>query len=262
MNARRLATRRGLTVFWVGLLAGLLGAGTGMARGQTPPGGAASGSEARDWIAKILSARPETGFTNRGVLKHHDPAAGNTSVALTCTTIPGSGQWRVIYQAGDTVLTVVHADGGGNRYTLRQGKETARDVSGAGTAEAFAGSDFAIGDLGLEFLHWPGQKLVRKEFHRNCSCVVLESSQTQPAPGAATVGYARVVAWFDEESLGVVEAEAYDAAGNEIRNFYPKDLQKVNGAYQVGTLVMKNPQTGSRTVMEFNLDGPDASPEK
>ena len=45
----------------------------------------------------------------------------------------------------------------------------------------FAGSDFWIADLGLEFFHWPEQKVLKKEFRRNCSCVVLESTNPNPA---------------------------------------------------------------------------------
>ena len=40
----------------------------------------------------------------------------------------------------------------------------------------FAGSDFwALADLGLEFLYWPEQRLIKKEIRRGQSCDVLES---------------------------------------------------------------------------------------
>jgi len=56
-------------------------------------------------------------------------------------------------------------------------------------------SDFWIADFGLEFLFWPEQKILKKEFHNNCACVVLESTN----PSSRTNGYARVVSWIDEE---------------------------------------------------------------
>ena len=114
----------------------------------------------------------------------------------------------------------------------------------------FAGSDFWLCDLGLEFFHWPQQKVVKKEFHRQCACTVLESTNPNPAPGS----YSRVVCWIDEDSLGIVEAFAYDAKGNKLKNFYPKNFEKVNGQYQLESMVMENLQTGSKSVMEFDLD--------
>ena len=113
----------------------------------------------------------------------------------------------------------------------------------------FACSDFWVADLGLEFFHWPQQKVLKKEFRRNCACMVLESTNPQPT----TNGYSRVVSWIDEESLGIVEAYAYDVNGKKLKNFYPKNLEKVNGQYQVQSMIMDNIQTGSRTRLEFDL---------
>ncbi len=114
----------------------------------------------------------------------------------------------------------------------------------------FAGSDFWLCDLGLEFFHWPQQKVLKKEFHRQCSCTVLESTNPNPS----TNSYSRVVCWIDEDSLGIVEAYAYDTKGNKLKNFYPKNFEKVNGQYQLQSMVMENAQTGSKSVMEFELD--------
>jgi aminopeptidase-like protein len=78
----------------------------------------------------------------------------------------------------------------------------------------------------------------------------LESTNPNPAPNA----YSRVVCWIDNDSLGIVEAYAYDARGRKLKNFYPKNLEKVNGQYQVESMVMENLQTGSRSVLEFDLN--------
>jgi len=110
-----------------------------------------------------------------------------------------------------------------------------------------AGSDFWVADLGLEFFHWPQQKVLKKEFHRQCACMVLESSRPY-----ASKGYSRVVCWIDEDSLGIVEAFAYDLDGKKLKNFYPKNLEKVNGQYQVESMVMENLQTGSNSRLDFD----------
>ena len=114
---------------------------------------------------------------------------------------------------------------------------------------SFAGSDFSVKDLGLEFFHWPQQKVLKKEIRRSCACTVLESTNPNPA----TNGYSRVVSWVDSESLGIVEAYAYDANGKKLKYFYPKDIKKMNGQWQVQTLVMENLQTGSKSRLEFDL---------
>jgi hypothetical protein len=113
----------------------------------------------------------------------------------------------------------------------------------------FGGSDFWAADLGLEFIHWPDQKLLKKVVRSSRGCSVLESTN----PGPATNGYSRVVSWIDSESLGPLHAEAYDAKGNLLKEYDTKKLKKVNGQWQVEEIEICNDQTGSRTRLEFDL---------
>ena len=115
--------------------------------------------------------------------------------------------------------------------------------------KALAGSDFSLSDLGLEFLHWPGQKILRGDTARGRLCKVLESTNPNPS----TNSYSRVLSWIDNESLGIVEAKAYDASGKLLKEFYPKDIKKVDGQWQVGSMEIDNVQTGSRSRLEFDL---------
>jgi outer membrane lipoprotein-sorting protein len=114
----------------------------------------------------------------------------------------------------------------------------------------FAGSDFSIADLGLEFLHWPDQRLLQKEIKRSRSCRVLESINPHPVAG----GYSRVKSWVDAESHGILYAEAYDVNGKELKEFYPKDFDKVDGEWQLHEMQISNVQTKSTTTVKFNLD--------
>ena len=116
----------------------------------------------------------------------------------------------------------------------------------------FAGSDFWIADLGLEFFHWPAQKVLKKEVKRSRGCTVLESTNPDPT----TNGYSRIVCWIDSETLGIVQAQAYDAQGKLLKEFYPKDIKKVKGQWQVESMEIDNVQTGSRTRLEFDLKAP------
>jgi len=106
-----------------------------------------------------------------------------------------------------------------------------------------------VGDLGLEFLHWPKQLLLKHELRRSQSCDVLESTNPNPAPGA----YARVVSWIDIDSGGIVHADAYDFKNELLKQFDPKELKKVRGQWQLEEMEIRNRQTGSRTRIELDL---------
>ena len=115
----------------------------------------------------------------------------------------------------------------------------------------FAGSDFWLCDLGLEFFHWPAQKILPKTINlkRGREYPLLES--TNPNPPAD--GYSRVLSWIDKESGGILAAEAYDAAGKLLKEFEPKSFKKVNGQWELSEMEIRNVQTGSRTRLEFDL---------
>ena len=124
-----------------------------------------------------------------------------------------------------------------------------KSLNGSETMIPFANSDFWIGDLGLEFFHWPEQKILKRENSRGRVCKVLESTSPDPS----TNGYSRVDSWIDEETLGIVQAYAYDAQGKKLKEFYPKDFKKVDGQWRVGMMEMINVQTKSRSQIEFDL---------
>jgi hypothetical protein len=121
--------------------------------------------------------------------------------------------------------------------------------SAEAATNAFAGSDFSLADLGLEFFHWPEQRLLKTEMRRGRSCRVLESVNPRPVPG----GCSKVLAWIDLETDGIVHAEACDGAGGVLKEFDPKELKKVRGQWQLEEMEINNRRTGSRTRIEFNL---------
>jgi hypothetical protein len=84
---------------------------------------------------------------------------------------------------------------------------------------------------------------------RGQSCKVLESINPKPVKGS----YSRVVSWIDNDSDGIVHAEAYDFQNQLLKKFDPKDFKKVNGQWQLQEMEIDNRQTGSSTRIEFNL---------
>jgi len=204
----------------------------------------------RKLVQQILELRPTENVTNMGVLKIRPKKQKQTEIPVTFKVVVTPTNWSSVYDAGMSWVTIIHADATADEYRFHaeNGKEV--NLSGDQTMFPFAGSDFWIADLGLEFFHWPQQKILKKEFRSNCGCMVLESVNPNPT----TNGYSRVVTWIDEESYGIVQAEAYDSKNKLLKQFYPKDIKKVNGQWQVQTLDISNRQTDSRTRLKFDLE--------
>jgi Outer membrane lipoprotein-sorting protein len=219
--------------------------------------------EARALVAEMLAQRPDQNATNTGLVTIRDAAGKEREIPVQFDITATPTNWASSYRTlpspagpGGLKLTVIHSDEQPNRYELFD--PAAAGGTNAATKELtpgqlmmpFAGSDFWIADLGLEFLHWPKQRLLRKEMRHSKSCDVLESTNPAPGPG----GYARVVSWIMIESPhGIVHADAYDARGEVLKRFDPKSLEKVQGEYQLEEMEMRNPKTDSRTVIKFNL---------
>jgi hypothetical protein len=226
--------------------------------------------EGRQLAQQLLEERPADNFTNTGVLRIRDAKGRRREMPVKCEAIAMATNWLNRYEArlgsnitDVTTLVVTHRDAESNRYLLFENQETARvsgsasihtgmGISGNRTMIPFADSDFWIADLGLEFFHWPEQKVLKHELRRSRACTVLESTNPNPAAN----GYSRVVSWIDSETLGIIQAEAYDPNGKLLKEFYPKDVKKVKGQWQVASMEIRNVQTGSRTRLEFDLKTP------
>ena len=205
-------------------------------------------------ILSQLSQKPAQNTTNTGTLKIRDAKGKRTEAPVRFEILVGQTGWKTCYVKpgegmGSTLLTVGHNDAGTNAYFLEEPGQ-ARNLAGNETMIPFAGSDFWVVDLGLEFFHWPEQHLLKKEIRRGQSCNVLESINPRPAPGS----YSRVVSWIDNDSDGIIHAEAYDFQNKLLKQFDPKELKKVKGQWQLEEMEIDNRQTGSRTRIEFDLD--------
>jgi hypothetical protein len=220
--------------------------------------------EARALIAAMLAQKPDQNATNTGWVKIRDAADKTREIPVRFEISSTPTNWVSVYEtlpsateSGGLKLTVVHAGEQPNRYTLFDPAATgatnaaARRLTPDQIMTPFAGSDFWVADLGLEFLHWPKQRLLKKEMRHSKSCNVLESVNPAPVPG----GYARVVSWIMIESPhGIVHADAYDARGELFKRFDPRSLEKVQGEYQVEEMEIRNRKLGTQTVIKFNLD--------
>ena len=116
----------------------------------------------------------------------------------------------------------------------------------------FAGTDFWLTDLGLEFLHWPQQRLVKDAkitMRLGRPCKVLESTNPRPVEGV----YGRVISWIDSELGNLIYAEAYDVQNKRYKVFSLNGFKKVNGRWQVKDMVLRDDKADSRTHLEFSF---------
>ncbi|HXR46969.1 MAG TPA: outer membrane lipoprotein-sorting protein [Candidatus Limnocylindrales bacterium] len=247
--------------------------------------------QGRQLAQQILEQRPTENFTNTGVLKIRDAKDRTSEIPVQCAVIVTATNWLAVYKAFFTnfteTLTVIHPDHQLFRQLIapglpndlpkppddlpkitgnlneriepfdthqHEGYPGSPSLAAARARSAsFAGSDFSVDDLCLEFFHWPRQKILKHEMRRGRACQVLESTSPNPSPN----GYSRVVSWIDNETLGIVQAEAYDAKEKLLKEFYPKSFKKVNGQWELQEMEIRNDQTGSRTRLEFNSKQPD-----
>jgi len=205
--------------------------------------------QGRKLAQQLCESKPTENFTNSGVHQIRDNGSLK-EVPLKCETVVTPTNWYVFYSAGATTIKISHYSfNQSNKYEfqMEDGKEL--NLFGNDLMVPFVGSDFWIADLGLEFFHWPEQKILKRENRRSRACNVLESTNPDPS----TNGYSRVVSWIDEESGGIVHAEAYDAQNKLLKEFDPKSFKKVNGQWELQEMEIRNVQTGSRSRIEFDL---------
>ena len=247
--------------------------------GETTQTNSLAQIEGRVLAHEILAQRPNTNSVLVGLLKIRATKGGLSLIPVKFEIFVREIDWQNTYsfeirrpfpngewEITSNKLVITHTVFGTNQYQVvgHTGGYFGPNLgssdhnfgidfhqSGDGLMERFAESDFSFADLGLEFLHWPEQKVLKHEMRRSRACKVLESTNPNPS----TNGYSRVVSWIDNESSGIVHADAFDAKGKLLKEFDPKEFKKVNGQWQLQEMEIRNVQTKSRTRIEFDLAG-------
>lgn len=116
-------------------------------------------------------------------------------------------------------------------------------------SQMLGGSDFAIGELGLDFINWPEQQLLAPEMRLGQPCLVLESRRS------VAQGPAMIRSWIDRQTGGILVAEAYDGKGSLVKEFNlsGSSFKKVNGRYELEEMTMSSHQRRSETKLRFEL---------
>ncbi len=184
------------------------------------------------------------------------------SVPFEFHAIPGTTSWQAIYETKSVgqvpaeKVTIVYRPKGDNEYFFSKASKPGEPLSppvaltNSQAAIALADSDFWLTDLGLEFAHWPTQKYAFGEMREHRYCYVLDSV----SPETKGKDYGRVRSWVDKETGGLLLAEAYDKAGNKLKEFRVSKLKKINAQWQLLEMEISNLQTNSRTFLKFDYD--------
>ena len=208
--------------------------------------------DGQELAAKLRAVVPEANSSFGGMFKitSRDDTVWFVPIASDISVTPTN--WVVTYRSMPTngapkeTLTITHAAAQPSRYVhvIGTGSTTAAPLHAT-----FAGSDFWLIDLGLEFFHWPKQRRLRHEMSNSRSCYVLESIDLK----ATDAGYARVLSWVDIEYNGIIRAEAYDRAGKKVKEFKIDSFRKVDGRYQLESMKIRSRATGQETELKFDL---------
>jgi len=227
--------------------------------------GQSSNAEGQALAAELRSARPTENLEIRGVLKIRDAGGKRTTVPVRYRFSYSERSWQNIYETEAIgrvpaeKLVVVHTEDQPNRYLhsradgIHNPPAAPVVLTGDEAMVPFANSDFWLADLGLEFLHWPEQRIVEEakiKMRKGRSCKVLES--INPRAGAA--GYTRVRSWIDVEKRQPILAQAYGPNNKLIKEFEIGSVMKVNGQWELKNMEMRTSRTDSQTVLEFTYE--------
>ncbi len=212
---------------------------------------------------ELRTQKPAETFTSSGMLRSRDSnGRWRAQIPVQLEVKIGVDSWQSVYRALDAkgalieTLVVTHYESSPNRYEhwQRPNSSNKSAVDGVLTGEAaavpFAESDFWLSDLGLEFLHWPGQRLAGHEMRKGRACYILESVN----PSQRGSAYARVRSWVDTEHRGILRAEAYDSSNKLVKEFSVGSFKKVDGKWQLKSMEIRDERTDARTRLEFDLE--------
>ena len=215
--------------------------------------------EAKELVSEITSRMPVKNEEIYGLLRRRDASGKRTELPFKYSVLVGRDYWIDRYEARDAqgnpleLLEIRKSPGGTNLYAYRSTNQTQGvRLEQSDVNVPFAGSDFWLSDLGLEFFYWPGQKVVKREMRKGRACTVVESVN----PSESNGGYGRVLSWLDKETGGLVRAEGYDRQDKLLKEFSIKSFKKVAGVWQLKEIEIRNEETDSRTRIEYQFDLP------
>lgn len=226
--------------------------------------------DATEMVEIIRNRVPTQTIESRGVLRVRAPKKETRYIPIRFSVRPISKtSWESLYETDFATednerLTIISSVDKPNKYTLSRKKSGQSEwisthvITGKDSAVRFADTDFWFCDLGLEFLEWPKQIVLRREMRKGRPCRVLQSSYPEGSNQIQGTMYGRVVSWVDNESDGIVMAQAFDTNGKRVKEFEIQSLKKVDGVWQLKQMTIFDNQKDSRTTLEIDLEITDS----
>ena len=222
--------------------------------------------EGRELAVRLLSMTPKEELDGKAMLKRRDSKGKllpdlHASFRAHRPDVARSNEWIQFYQAINlnpkatsvSRFVVFRKTGQPGEYAVLTKENNSIDKAprfkGNASMKSFAGSDFWLADFGFEFFNWQDQRLVEEGMHRSQWCLIMESRNPKPQPGA----YSLVKSWIDKDTLGLVQAYAYDNEGKLLKVFNPKSFKKIKGQWHLEEMEIRNAQTRTRTTVTFDL---------
>jgi hypothetical protein len=225
------------------------------------PSPASAEAEGAALARDLRTAPPPENLAVDGRLRLRAANGQRINVPFRYRVVTGNGTWQFVYETSAAEagpgrkLVVTCGPELPPRYLLTSAtNDPGHTLSGEEAMIPFAGSDFWLADLGLDFLHWPEQRIdrnTRLTMRKGRACKVLES--VNPRPGA--IGYTRVRSWVDLKTQGILIAEAYDGNRKLFKEFEVGGFTKVEGQWELKNMEMRNLRSDTRTVLEFHYEG-------
>ncbi|HYE32300.1 MAG TPA: outer membrane lipoprotein-sorting protein [Methylomirabilota bacterium] len=222
--------------------------------------------EGQRLMESLIGAPPSANSSLYGTFVIRDADDKRTEIPVRWLTQRETDTlWHDVFETKQVVghpaqrFIVTHEAGKTNRYALAVANlQTGEFPKPSPLAREklfspFAGTDYWLADLGLDFYHWPAVRIVKTEMRKGRSCRVVECLNPKPTPGA----YSRVLCWIDYESGGLVRAEAFDSNNQRLKEFSVRKVKRVDGRVQLREIEMRNVKTDSSSVLQFEVEFDD-----
>lgn len=187
----------------------------------------------RERVREALSCRKYYGKDKRTVFFFLSPANVRGTAFLT-------------YDYGD-------ASKADDQWLYLPKARKSRRISESDRGDFFVGTDFTYEDIKKETKVSTEDfdfKLLGSEILDAHLCFKIEAT---PINDTVTkeLGYARVLHWFDAESLMAHKSEFYDATGILLRTILTSEIEKIDGIWTAQRIVARNERTGHTTEFKF-----------
>jgi hypothetical protein len=201
-----------------------------------------------DLVRFMRALRPVKAINAEGKLRIRPPRGKRREVPVKFRTFVIGPALINEYATPLGTLKVTRQPGQATEYLWTPpAPAKAQKLNGRQAEQPFAGSDFWMADLGLEMLQWPNQSVIERKLRRGELCSVLVSVPAQVGK------YSKIISYVDEDTMGIVHADVFDAKGKLLKEFAPKTFKKINGQWQLKEMEMRNEQANSRTSIIFDL---------